>query len=400
MSQKINFTKALLLEARPLSNKERLVLWDAKTPGLQCRISHTGNITFSIYKRIKGYSAERVTLGKFPQMSIEQARINAAKVNAAIAVGDNPAEVKRAHKAEMTFTELYNEYQEKHSKHKKRSWKNDKSQFDLYLEKSIGHKKLSQIKRADIASLHLFISRQVKATKNKGDIPQYKTTTANRVLALISSVFNWGVKNGKCSDNPIKGIEKNKERSRDRFLQPEELSNFFKAVQSDPNETIRDYVLLSLYTGARRSNVVSMRWEDISLQHKVWRIPQTKNDDPVIVPLIEEAIEILNRRKGNGSPYVLPGTSDRGHLIDPKKGWRRILDKAEIKDLRLHDLRRTLGSWQAIMGSSTLVIGKSLGHKSQKATEVYARLNLDPVRKSIENATQAMFDAVLKTPIS
>lgn len=368
-------------------------MWDAKTPGLQCRISHTGNITFSIYKRMKGYAAERVTLGKFPQMSIEQARINAAKVNAAIAVGDNPAEVKRAHKAEMTFTELYNEYQEKHSKHKKRSWKNDKSQFDLYLEKSIGHKKLSQIKRADIASLHLSISRQVKAAKNKGDVPQYKTTTANRVLALISSVFNWGVKNGKCPDNPIKGIEKNKERSRDRFLQPEELSAFFKAVQNDPNETIRDYVLLSLYTGARRSNVVSMRWDDISLQHKVWRIPQTKNDEPVVVPLIEEAIEILNNRKGNGSPYVLPGTSECGHLIDPKKGWKRILEKAGIENLRLHDLRRTLGSWQAIMGSSTLVIGKSLGHKSQKATEVYARLNLDPVRKSIETAAAAMLKA-------
>jgi integrase len=396
MSQKINFTKALLLEARPSSNKERLVLWDAKTPGLQCRISHTGNITFSIYKRMKGYAAERVTLGKFPQMSIEQARINAAKVNAAIAVGENPAEVKRAHKAEMTFKELYNEYEEKHSKHKKRSWNNDKSQFDLYLEKPIGHKKLSQIKRADIANLHLSISRQVRPTKNKDDIPQYKSTTANRVLALISSVFNWGVKNGKCSDNPVKGIEKNKEKSRDRFLQPEELASFFKAVQNETNETIRDYVLLSLYTGARRSNVVSMRWSDISFQHKVWRIPQTKNDEPVVVPLIEEVIEILKSRMKNGSAYVLPGTSESGHLNDPKKGWKRILEKAEIKNLRLHDLRRTLGSWQAIMGSSNIIIGKSLGHKSQKATEVYARLNIDPVRKSIENATQAMFEASRK----
>ncbi|MCX6324663.1 MAG: site-specific integrase, partial [Sphingobacteriales bacterium] len=176
-------------------------------------------------------------------------------------------------------------------------------------------------------------------------------------------------------------------------MQPEELSAFFKAVQDDPNETIRDYVLLSLYTGARRSNVVSMRWDDISLQHKVWRIAQTKNDEPVVIPLIEEAIEILNSRKGNGSPYVLPGTSECGHLIDPKKGWKRILEKAGIKNLRLHDLRRTLGSWQAITGSSTLVIGKSLGHKSQKATEVYARLNLEPVRKSIEAAAQAMLKA-------
>lgn len=79
-------------------------------------------------------------------------------------------------------------------------------------------------------------------------------------------------------------------------------------------------------------------------------------------------------------------------------GWKRILEKAEIKNLRLHDLRRTLGSWQAIMGSSTLVIGKSLGHKLQKATEVYTRLNIDPVRKSIEAATQAMLKASQQNP--
>jgi integrase len=82
--------------------------------------------------------------------------------------------------------------------------------------------------------------------------------------------------------------------------------------------------------------------------------------------------------------------------LDPKNGWVRILERSGIKDLRLHDLRRTLGSWQAIMGSSTLIIGKSLGHKSQKATEVYARLNLDPVRRSIETATKAMLDSVTK----
>lgn len=209
-------------------------------------------------------------------------------------------------------------------------------------------------------------------------------------------MFNWGMKNKICNDNPARGITKNREKSRDRFLQPEELSKFFAAVQFESNKDIRDYVLISLYTGARRSNVISMRWQDISLEHQIWRIPQTKNDEPVIVPLIKEAVEILKARFNENNEYVFSSDSKSGHLIDPKKGWKRILETAGITNLRLHDLRRTLGSWQAITGSSTLIIGKALGHKSQKATEVYARLNIEPVRKSLETATKAMFKAAKK----
>ena len=394
MSTKVNFTKAILLSSIPSASNERLVLWDAKTPGLQCRISHSGSIVFSIYKRMKGYAAERITLGKFPAMSIEQARIAAAKVNASIAVGNNPGELRRSHKGELTFKELFEEFFENHSKIKKRTWKSDKSIFDLYLLKSIGNRKLSHIKRADIADLHLAISKQVSTLKNKDDKPLYKTATANQALALISSVFNWAIRHDKFQNNPARGVRKNKQKSRDRFLQAEEIANFFKAVQNEENETIRDYILLSLYTGARRSNVVSMRWEDISFQNKIWQIPHTKNDESLVIPLIDEAIDILKRRKGNDSPFVLPAPGKSGHLVDPKKGWKRILTEAGIENLHLHDLRRTLGSWQAITGSSMIIIGKSLGHKSQKATEVYARLNITPVRESIENAVSAMLNIV------
>jgi integrase len=108
-----------------------------------------------------------------------------------------------------------------------------------------------------------------------------------------------------------------------------------------------------------------------------------------------QAIEILNdRRAKTNSEWVFPSDgSASGHLADPKKAWQRILARAEIKDLRIHDLRRSLGSWQASTGASGYVIGKSLGHKSQQATQIYARLNLDPVRESVERATQAMMAA-------
>jgi integrase len=131
----------------------------------------------------------------------------------------------------------------------------------------------------------------------------------------------------------------------------------------------------------------------ISFERKVWRIPRTKNEEPLTIPLTPEAIRILLDRKNNKSEYVFPGEGKAGHLIEFRRIWNKIIASAEIKDLRLHDLRRTLGSWQAITGSSTIIIGRSLGHKPQQATAIYARLNLDPVRASVEKATKAMFKA-------
>lgn len=396
MSRKVNFTKAVIEAVKPPPKGQRLVLIDTKAAGLQCRITHTGVKTFSVYRRVKGGQPERVTLGKFDDMSVEQARTEAAKINASIASGGSPAQVKRAHKNETTFKELFDEYLERHAKHKKRTWKEDQSRYPRYLERPLGHKRLSQITRNDIASIHAGITKQIKQTKKivPADQQKHKTgASANRVLALISSVFNWGMTAGLCDKNPAKGIKKNPERSRDRFIQSDELPNFFKSLAIEENLAIRDYVLLSLLTGARRENVLSMRWDQVSLQRKEWRIPRTKNGEPQTIPLGDEIMQVLNERKDNESDFVFPGEGETGHLVEPRKGWERILKRAGIKDLRIHDLRRTMGSWQAKTGASLVIIGKSLGHKSQVATQVYSRLDLDPVRKSVETATSAMLEA-------
>ena len=136
-----------------------------------------------------------------------------------------------------------------------------------------------------------------------------------------------------------------------------------------------------------------MRWQDISFDQLEWRIPMTKNGTPQIVSLSPEAMQVLQSRKlSYNSEYVFPGNGKSGHLEEPKKGWDRILSRAGIEDLRIHDLRRTLGSWQARTGTSLAIIGKSLNHKSHASTLVYARLDLDPVRDSVNRATSVMLD--------
>ena len=206
-------------------------------------------------------------------------------------------------------------------------------------------------------------------------------------------MFGWAISAGLWENSPAIGIRRNKEKSRDRFIQSDELPRFFQALSKEPNETIRDYVLISLLTGARRSNVCSMKWQDINFERAEWRIEETKNDTPQTVTLSPEAIEVLQNRKSDDSEFVFPGIGKSGHIQEPRKGWERILKSAEIKDLRLHDLRRTLGSWQAKTGASLAIIGKSLNHKNQNTTAIYARLDLDPVRDSVNTATSAMLAA-------
>ena len=104
------------------------------------------------------------------------------------------------------------------------------------------------------------------------------------------------------------------------------------------------------------------------------------------------------RLKSKGkSPFVFASAESKtGHLVEPKRAWATLLKRANIEDLRLHDLRRTLGSWQAATGANSYIIGKSLNHKSQSATAIYARLDTDPVRASINKATDAMFANIKK----
>lgn len=100
-----------------------------------------------------------------------------------------------------------------------------------------------------------------------------------------------------------------------------------------------------------------------------------------------------NAAQETPSEFVFPSSNPTGHVTEPKSAWTRILDRAGIKNLRLHDLRRTLGSWQAATGASLSIIGRSLGHKNVATTAVYARLDLDPVRASVNTAADAIMAA-------
>jgi integrase len=432
MNNKFNFTKEKLDNLPTPVDRE--TYHDSKVSGLKIRITKNGTKTFSFYRRIKGGEPIRVSLGRYPLISIEKVRLEASKLNLSVESRGNPAAVRKAHKEELTFKELFIQYMERHSKPKKRTWNEDVQKYDKYLDKPLGKLKISDVSRKEISEIH-----------NKITIAG-NPTTANRVLALISSIFGRSIEWNLLHTNPAIGIRRNKEISRERFIQSNEFPLFFSALRAEENETIRDIFIISLLTGARRENVISMKWSNISFERAEWYIERTKNGESQTVTLSEHALEILLKRKPKTlRKFVFEGTGKLGHFRNPEKGWLRLKSRAKalgfiqalgnelawsnevlenklsdaltspkeaiethlqvgsscgisseqfsIDNLRIHDLRRTLGSWQAKAGASLVMIGKSLNQKSIQSTAIYAHLDKDPVRASVELATKNILEA-------
>ena len=377
------------LEALP-NPASRATYHDTKIQGLQLRVTPNGVKTFSLYRRLKGAEPERITLGRFPTMTVEQARKLATGVNKEIEEGANPAQAKRALRSEPTINAFFKEYGERHGS-KKLSWRDDQQRFRDYISPAIGKHKLSKVDRA---MLNDMLNDAERAGKS--------VSTVRQIRALATIMFSKAVDWGYLDHSPADKLKVSGAiTKRERFLQPGELSRFFAALAEEPDATMRDYILLSLLTGARRSNVCAMHWKDIDLSQGVWHIRRTKNGEPQNVTLSPEAIEILRGREAvTAGGFVFPGVGRTGHIVEPKKALVRVLERAGIpygrdveNGLVLHDLRRTLGSWQARTGASLAIIGKSLNHKSTQTTAIYARLDLDPVRQSVNTATAAMFEA-------
>ena len=369
------------VESLSIPSNKRVYWYDTDCRGLAVCVNPTGAKVFYLYKWHNGRPT-RTPLGNFPEISVETARKQAKALLGDMARGLDPHAARQAARHEQTVGGLWEFWLETHAKQHKRSWKEDERQFNVFL-KSWSHRRLSAIKKADVQTLHAKVG-----TKNG----HY---AANRLLALVRAMFNKAADMGFTGPNPTAGINKFKEVKRDRFLEGDELPAFFRSLVEEPNETLRDFFLLALLTGARRANIQAMAWVDLDLTARYWRIPETKSGVPVVVPLVPAAVALLTTRKQttNGSPWVFPSRSKCGHLTEPKAAWKRIIERAGLKNLRPHDLRRSLGSWQAMGGASLPIIGKSLGHTQQSTTQIYARLQMDPVRDSVGSATDAILEA-------
>jgi integrase len=358
---------------------DRYYVYDSSTPTLAICVTVTGKKTFYRYGRIKGVPV-REKLGRWPEMTLEAARKKLSKLNADIADGKDPAEERRMIRATMTLGELWTYYLETHAKPHKRSWKADEWLWGKFL-KAWESRRLPDIRRADVQQLH--------ATLGKSSI-----YNANRTRSLLMTMFEKAADAGYEGQNPVSRVKPFREVKRSRHFTAAEVQRLFTALDAEQNEVLADAIRFGLWTGARRGNWLSARWDEIDLERRVWTIPaaKAKAAKPIVVPLNEQAYEVLKRRVV-ASEWVFPGRWGE-HATTVKFAWARVIKAAGLTDARIHDLRRTLATFAVNAGVPIFLVAKMLGHTTTAVTEaVYAQIQDEALRGAAADAGRAIVQA-------
>jgi len=371
-------------------DQSRDVRWDDRLPGFGVRIYPTGRKAFVLSYRSKGRK-RFLTLGTYGVLTLDQARGKARSLLGDVIDGKDPLEERKQASQGEIIKSLCREYLERYAKISKRSWKEDQRRLDRHIISKWGNIKVKSIKRSDVAALHHQI----------GKTAPYE---ANRILALLSKMFElaqrWGFLTEN-SPNPARKIDKFKEEKRDRWVTPEELPRVARAIDQEENVYIRGALWLYLLLGIRKTELLKAKWENIDLQRREMHLPETKSGRSHYLPLNEPAIQIIkNLPVLEDNPYLLPGRRRGYPLVNISMPWDRVRKKANIEDVRLHDLRRTLGSWLAQSGNSLHLIGRVLNHSNPSTTAIYARFGQDHVREALESHGKQIMGIAGKAPVA
>jgi integrase len=376
-----NITKAVVERAKPPVEGQTFIR-DNAIEGFALRITARDTKSFIWEGRIKG-RVRRITIGRYPDISVAVARTKAYGIRAATAEGRDPSEERQQERREPTFADLAEAYMERHArKHKReRSIRDDEWYLAKYIPPSWRTRRLSDIRRDEVEKLHATLG---------AENGQY---SANHSVRLLRCMFNlardWKMLRG---ENPAARIRLFKEERRERFLSPEELKRVNNALTQETDWRWRTYFPLALMLGTRRSELLSLRWADIDLNQRTVRLPETKAGRPHFLPLPEPAAALLEALPSRGnSEWVFPSDRTDGHIVEPAKAWQRIRGHAGVLDVRIHDLRHTLASWLVAQGFGLPLIGRALNHRQTSTTERYAHLALDPVRQALEQNAARMF---------
>jgi integrase len=377
----VKLTKRLVDAADGDSGKDTY-LWDAELRGFGVRIQSAGGVKSFVLKYGMGRrgQARKYTIGQVgAPWTVETARDEARRLLGLVASGVDPAQARAAGAAMPTIAEFAERYLREYAEpHKKAlSVREDRGNLRRAILPDLGALRLDRITRADIARFH--VARR--------DTP----ANANRCLALLSHMFTMAEKWGLRPDNsnPCRHVERFRENKRERFLSEAELARLGTAlaeVEAEGSEApiAIAAIRLLVFTGCRVSEVLKLRWEHVTLDTGLARLPDSKTGAKTVV-LNAPARELLaGLPRFDGNPYVIFGIRKGAHLTDLQHPWQRIRGRAGLVDVRLHDLRHSFASVGASSGESLLIIGGLLGHTRATTTQRYAHLSQDPLRSASE----------------
>lgn len=370
-------------ESRP---SDRQILYDAELRGFGVRAYPSGRKAYVIRYRFEGRDRLFTLKDCALPDTLDEVRNEAREALLAASHSRDPLAERKGQRLRPTLAEFADEYIQLHAQPNKRSWREDRRRLNTYILRKWGTRRVESITRAEVLGLHASIAHK-------------HPIEANRVWALLSGVFRKAIEWGRVPAdwrNPAYGAGTaiKKERSRERWITSDELPALMTAIEAEENAHHKAAFQLYLLTGLRRSELLSLRWRDVDFSQGTLHVSMTKSGKPHTLPLSAPAKAILaGLARVQDNEHVFPATRGDGHMSDLKKPWRRVRDAAGLSDVRLHDLRRTVGSMMAQDGASLLMIGTVLNHSESRTTErAYAHLGSDTVRDAMERHATRVID--------
>ena len=404
--RRMQLTDALVKQL-PVPLAGNVIYWDELRVGLGVRVTAGGARSYVYNFRVRGSGKQRRhTIGGIKSWTIGGARIEAKRLRRLIDADGDPVGDHKADREASTMADLIKRFVNEHLTRRRASTAADylsmivnhiAPHFGVKMEEkngtlqfSGGTTRVRDVSFDDVDKLHRKISKA-------GHLHR-----ANRVIAVVSKMFALSVRWGMRADNPCKGIEKNLEHHRRRYLREGELPRLLTALAGYPDRRIANVFLLLILTGARRGEVLAMRWADVDLGTGKWSKPpsSTKQESWHEVPLSEPVKVLLGdirkqqtAKRKELPEYVFPGNGETAHIVSIKKAWAAICKSAGITGLRIHDLRHSFASQLVSGGASLPLIGALLGHASPATTQRYAHLFDSPQRAAVEKVGTAIPEA-------
>jgi integrase len=370
--------KAVLALTPPVDGNR--IQYDEEIPGFGARITSNGVVSFILNYSIQGRE-RRYTIGRHPELTVLAARERAIQLRGKILDGIDPLQQRIEANSEPTMDDLARDYLERYAKPHKRatSLRNDRQMLDNIVLPKLKALRVRAVTRRDIETLH----HGLKETPYR----------ANRVLALLSKMFNLGVQWGWRTDNPAKGIPRYPEDRRETWLPGEQVESLLTALDNYSDQSAANAIRLLIVTGAREGEVLSATWDQFDLKRGIWTKPShhTKQTKIEHTPLSETALQLLKRMNaGRTSSALFPGIS--GARVTIRRPWVQVCKAAGLATseqipgkrkevltiwkpaVRIHDLRHTFASHLVSSGESLHIVGKLLGHTLPQTTARYAHL--------------------------
>jgi integrase len=373
-----------IVKRLPLPEHGNCITYDLDVPGFGIRITQADARSFILnYRTKKGGRERRYTIGGYPNWRTADARRKARDLKRQIDDGGDPLADIEAERAAPTVAELCDRFEREHLPRKRPGTAVDyRSMLARHIRPAFGKSvKVADVTFADLTRLHDKITDAGHPYR------------ANNVLRLASKMFNLAVLWEYRDDNPCKGIEKNYEARRKRYLTADELARLTAALAQHPDKQAADCFRLLLLTGARRGEVLGMRWVDLDLTAGKWIKPgsttkqKTEHESFLSAPARQLLSKIRTGQSSKKQPlggYVFPGNGTTAHVTRIQRVWRNLCKAAQLDNLRIHDLRHSFASQVISSGASLELVGALLGHSNPITTSRYAHLFSDPQREAVE----------------